>query len=46
VHRSVALVACALALLAAGCGDDKPPAPPRAAVHVTLTEPGDGASGA
>jgi len=44
VHRPAALVACALGLVAAGCGDAKPAAPPRAAVHVALTAPGDGAA--
>jgi hypothetical protein len=38
------LLVCTLALTAAGCGADKAPAPPRAAVHLDLAAPGDGAS--
>ena len=42
MHRP--LILCALALLVAGCGADKAPAPPRASVHLAFTAPGDGDS--
>jgi len=41
VSRRLVLLACPLALAAAGCGSGGTPAPPHTAVRVSLSSPGD-----